>query len=68
MSWRAIDKLNQQSNDAYHWILVEVRKARIQLVAGYKYTIDAIIAQSNCPKNVCSQLILYSLKKLIPSL
>ncbi|VDM41181.1 unnamed protein product [Toxocara canis] len=54
MSWRAINKLNKESNDLYHLVLISVLRARMQVVAGVKYTLDVLVAQSNCPKNKVS--------------
>ncbi|EFO13019.1 hypothetical protein LOAG_15511, partial [Loa loa] len=51
MSWRALMKMNEASNDEYHWIPVKILRITTQIVAGVKYIIDVLIAQSNCTKN-----------------
>uniref|UniRef100_A0A1I8F1L2 Cystatin domain-containing protein n=1 Tax=Wuchereria bancrofti TaxID=6293 RepID=A0A1I8F1L2_WUCBA len=51
MSWRAATEMNRASNDAYHWIPVKVLRVTSQVVAGVKYIIDVLVAQSNCTKN-----------------
>lgn len=52
MSWRAVNKLNKESNDHFHWIPLRVLRVRMQLVAGMKYKLEILIGQSNCAKNV----------------
>uniref|UniRef100_A0A1I7VAA0 Cysteine proteinase n=2 Tax=Loa loa TaxID=7209 RepID=A0A1I7VAA0_LOALO len=54
MSWRALMKMNEASNDEYHWIPVKILRITTQIVAGVKYIIDVLIAQSNCTKNLVS--------------
>ncbi|VDM99940.1 unnamed protein product, partial [Onchocerca ochengi] len=51
MSWRAATEMNRASNDAYHWIPVKVLRITSQVVAGIKYVLDVLVAQSNCTKN-----------------
>uniref|UniRef100_A0A0R3RQN0 Cystatin domain-containing protein n=1 Tax=Elaeophora elaphi TaxID=1147741 RepID=A0A0R3RQN0_9BILA len=52
MSWRAAAEMNRASNDAYHWVPVKVLRITSQVVAGIKYVLDVLMAQSNCTKNV----------------
>uniref|UniRef100_A0A0M3IWV6 Cystatin domain-containing protein n=1 Tax=Ascaris lumbricoides TaxID=6252 RepID=A0A0M3IWV6_ASCLU len=54
MSWRAVNKLNKESNDHFHWIPLRVLRVRMQLVAGMKYKLEILIGQSNCAKNKVS--------------
>uniref|UniRef100_A0A915BBN6 Cysteine proteinase n=1 Tax=Parascaris univalens TaxID=6257 RepID=A0A915BBN6_PARUN len=51
MSWRAVTKLNKESNDHFHWIPLRVLRVRMQLVAGMKYKLELLIGESNCAKN-----------------
>ncbi|VDO81896.1 unnamed protein product, partial [Onchocerca flexuosa] len=51
MSWRAATEMNRASNDAYHWVPVKVLRITSQVVAGIKYVLDVLVAQSNCTKN-----------------
>ncbi|VDN07806.1 unnamed protein product [Thelazia callipaeda] len=52
MSWRAVIELNRLSNESYHWIPMKVLNVTSQVVAGVKYTLDVLMARSNCQKTV----------------
>ncbi|MCP9257104.1 Cathepsin L [Dirofilaria immitis] len=54
MSWRAATEMNRGSNDAYHWVPVKVLRITSQVVAGVKFVLDVLMAQSNCTKNLIS--------------
>ncbi len=51
MSWRAMEQVNAELNDLFHWRPIRVLRARIQIVAGTKYVLDVLVAQSDCAKN-----------------
>uniref|UniRef100_A0A1I7VG21 Cystatin domain-containing protein n=1 Tax=Loa loa TaxID=7209 RepID=A0A1I7VG21_LOALO len=39
MSWRALMKMNEASNDEYHWIPVKILRITTQIVAGVKISL-----------------------------
>ncbi|KAI6186851.1 Cystatin [Aphelenchoides besseyi] len=53
---KAVNKLNQQSNDMHQHIVTKILSAESQVVAGAKYKIKAEFGRTNCKKGeVCGE-------------